>query len=133
MTLWIAIHQAPLSLGFSRQQYWSGFPCPLSGDLPNQGIKPVSPLKLSNQPTLSLLAPPHLYLPEEITTKALAYAFPPAPSLPHDQPWCFPWHSAVLGISDYSYCLFNGNDLLSCWTYHLKNRKSSLAGTNTIL
>jgi len=114
-------------MGFSRQQYWNGFQCPPAGDLPDPGIEPVSPLKLSNQPTLSLLAPPHpylpaaakslqscptlcdpidsspqgspvpgilqartlewvaisfsiSYLPEEITIKALAYAFSPAPS-----------------------------------------------------
>ena len=34
--------QAPLSLGFSRQEYWSGLPCPLPGDLPNPGIKLMS-------------------------------------------------------------------------------------------
>ena len=36
-------HQAPLSMGFSRQGYWSGLPCPPPGDLPDPGIKPVSP------------------------------------------------------------------------------------------
>ena len=35
-------HQAPLSMGFSRQEYWSGLPCPPPGDLPNPGIKLVS-------------------------------------------------------------------------------------------
>ena len=35
--------QAPLSMGFSRQQYWSGLPFPSPGDLPNPGIKPRSP------------------------------------------------------------------------------------------
>ena len=35
-------HQAPLSIGFSRQEYWSGLPCPPPGDLPNPGIKPAS-------------------------------------------------------------------------------------------
>ena len=34
--------QAPLSMGFSRQEYWSGLPCPLPGVLPNSGIKHVS-------------------------------------------------------------------------------------------
>ena len=34
--------QAPLSVGFSRQGYWSGLPCPPSGDLPDPGIEPVS-------------------------------------------------------------------------------------------
>ena len=36
-------HQAPLSMEFSRQEYWSGLPFPSAGDLPDQGIKPRSP------------------------------------------------------------------------------------------
>ena len=36
-------HQAPLSVGFSRQEYWSGLPFPSPGDLPNPGIEPRSP------------------------------------------------------------------------------------------
>ena len=36
-------HQAPLSMGFSRQEYWSGLPCPSPGVLPDVGIKPRSP------------------------------------------------------------------------------------------
>ena len=35
-------HQAPLSMGFSRQEYWSGLPVPPPGDLPNPGIEPTS-------------------------------------------------------------------------------------------
>ena len=35
--------QAPLSMGFPRQEYWSGLPTPTPGDLPNPGIKPVLP------------------------------------------------------------------------------------------
>ena len=35
--------QAPLSMGFSRQEYWSGLPCPPAGDLPDPGIEPASP------------------------------------------------------------------------------------------
>ena len=34
--------QAPLSTGFSRQEYWSGLPCPPPGDLPDPGIEPTS-------------------------------------------------------------------------------------------
>ena len=41
-TLWA--HQAPLSMGFSRQGYWSGFLCPPPGDLPDSGIEPMSPV-----------------------------------------------------------------------------------------
>ena len=40
--LWIVACQVPLSLGFSRQEYWSGSPCPSPGDLPNLGILPMS-------------------------------------------------------------------------------------------
>ena len=41
-TLWTVACQASLSMGFSRQEYWSGFPCPLPGDLPHLGIEPTS-------------------------------------------------------------------------------------------
>ena len=41
-TLWTVACQAPLSMGFSRQEYWSGLPCPPPGDLPDQGIEPLS-------------------------------------------------------------------------------------------
>ena len=37
VTLWAVAHQASLSMGFSRQEYWSGLPCPSPGDLPNLG------------------------------------------------------------------------------------------------
>ena len=36
-TLWTVTHQAPLSMGFSRQEYWSRLPCPSPGDLPDPG------------------------------------------------------------------------------------------------
>ena len=39
---WIVAHQAPLPMGFSRQEYWSGVPFPPPGNLPNPGIKPTS-------------------------------------------------------------------------------------------
>ena len=42
MTQWTVTCQAPLSMGFSRQGYWSGLPCPPSGDLPNPGIELTS-------------------------------------------------------------------------------------------
>ena len=40
--LWTLLCQASLSMRFSRQEYWSGLPCPPQGDLPNPGIEPVS-------------------------------------------------------------------------------------------
>ena len=42
-TPWTVAYQAPLSMGFSRQEYWSGLPFPFPGDLPNPGIKPRPP------------------------------------------------------------------------------------------
>ena len=53
-TPWIVARQAPLSMGFSRQDYWSGLPFPSPGDLPDPGIKPLSPVlqadSLSSEP-----------------------------------------------------------------------------------
>ena len=42
-TLWTIAHQASQFMGFSRQEYWNGLPCPPPGALPNTGIKLVSP------------------------------------------------------------------------------------------
>ena len=42
--LWTVARQALLSMGFSRQEYWRGLPCPSPGDLPNPGIEPASPV-----------------------------------------------------------------------------------------
>ena len=43
MTPWTVACQAPLSMGFPRQEYWNGLPFPSPGDLPNPGIEPASP------------------------------------------------------------------------------------------
>ena len=51
-TPWAVAHQAPLSMGFSRQEYWSGLPFPSPGDLPDPGIQPRSPaLQADSLPT----------------------------------------------------------------------------------
>ena len=47
VTLGTVARQAPLSIGFSRQEYWSGLLCPASGDLPNPGVEPTSPVLAS--------------------------------------------------------------------------------------
>ena len=52
VTPWTAAYQAPLSMEFSRQEYWSGLPFPFPVDLPNSGIKPKSPaLQVDSLPT----------------------------------------------------------------------------------
>ena len=53
-TPWTVTLQAPLSMGFSRQEYWSVLPFPSPGDLPDPGIKPKSPALQAN----SLLSEP---------------------------------------------------------------------------
>ena len=47
VTLCTAYHQAPLSMGFSRQEYWSGLLCLPPGDLPDPGIEPMSLMSLA--------------------------------------------------------------------------------------
>ena len=42
-TPWTVTHQSPLSMGLSSQEFWSGFPFPPPGELPNPGIEPLSP------------------------------------------------------------------------------------------
>ena len=60
-TPWTVAHQTPLSMGFPRQEYWSGLTFPSPGDLPDPGIKPLSPaafqagLPLSHQGSLHRL------------------------------------------------------------------------------
>ena len=46
-TLWTVALQAPLSMGFSRQEHWSRLPCPPPGDLPHPGIEPTSLMSLA--------------------------------------------------------------------------------------
>ena len=50
--------QAPLSMGFSRQEYWSGLPFPSTGDLPDPGMKPRSPALQAD----ALLSGPSVYI-----------------------------------------------------------------------
>ena len=58
MTLWTVACQAPLSMRFSRQEYWSGLPCPPLGDLPDPGIEPMSPMSPALQADALPTEPP---------------------------------------------------------------------------
>ena len=62
--LWTVACQSPLSMGFSRQEYQSGLPCPSPGDLPNPGMEPRSPaLKADSLPPKLQGKPKFLYTP----------------------------------------------------------------------
>ena len=58
ITPWTVACQAPLSMGFSRQGYWSGVPFPSPGDFPNPGIKPAFLLSLELAVRSSTTEPP---------------------------------------------------------------------------
>ena len=51
LTLWTVARQTAPSMGFSRQEYWTGLPCPPPGNLPDPGIKPASPVSPAMQET----------------------------------------------------------------------------------
>ena len=57
-TPWTADRQAPLSMGFPKQEYWSGLPFPSPGDLPNPGIEPRSPTLQADSLPTELLGKP---------------------------------------------------------------------------
>ena len=56
---WTVAHQASLSMGFSRQEYWSGLPFPSPGDLPNPETEPASPALAGDFFTTEPLGSPH--------------------------------------------------------------------------
>ena len=66
VTLWVAAHQVPASMGFSQKVYWSGLPFPSLGDLPDPGIKresPVSPALQVDSLLLSHMGANSIYYP----------------------------------------------------------------------
>ena len=65
VTQWTVAHQAPLSMGFSRQEYWSGLPCPPPGDLPDPGTERISLMALALAGrffTTSTYGKPYMYM-----------------------------------------------------------------------
>ena len=63
VTPWTIARQAPLSMGFSRQEYWSRWPFPPAGDLPNRGIKATPPALQADSLPLSHWGMPPVHLP----------------------------------------------------------------------
>ena len=59
---WTVARQTPLSMGFSRQEYWSGLPFPSPGDLPDSGIEPRSPASQADSLPIELGGKPFLHL-----------------------------------------------------------------------
>ena len=104
-TLWTTACQAPLSMGFSRQEYWSGLPCPTPGNLPDPRIEPSLLCLLHWQVGSLILAPSwvsvqfsHSVVSDSLWPHELEHARPPCPSQtpgvhPNSCPlsrWCHP-------------------------------------------
>ena len=98
--VWLVIaHQAPLSMGFSKQEYWSGLPFPLPGKLPDPGNKPMSPvsladrffnLELCEKPTLTAWVQIMALLLSRYDLSQAAYLFKIL--LSSSMKWKFRWH-----------------------------------------
>ena len=74
-TPWTLAHQAPLSMGFTRQEYWSGLPFPSPGDLPDPGMEPGSPALQADSIVWAT------------RPKVIAISFSRGPSWPRDGTW----------------------------------------------
>ena len=70
VTPWAEAHQAPVSMGFSRQEYWNGLPCTPPGDLPDPGIEPTSSVLQADSLPLSHQESP-IYYSESPTNESL--------------------------------------------------------------
>ena len=70
-TPWTVAGQASLSVGFSRQEYWSGLPCPSSGDRPDAGVKPASPVSPALQADSLPLSPVEALITQTSSRKSL--------------------------------------------------------------
>ena len=72
MTPWAVAHWAPLSLEFSKQEYWSGLPFPSPGNLPNSEIEPRSPALQADSLSTELSGKPYFGLDKNILVGTLA-------------------------------------------------------------
>jgi len=95
VTLWTVAHQAPPSMGFSRQEYWNGLPFPSPGDLPNPGIEPKSPTLRADTLTSEPPGKPkiyiyiYIYIALEKTLESSLDCKEIQPVHSEDQPWDF--------------------------------------------
>ena len=104
VTLWTIAHQGPLSMGFTRQEYWSGLPFPSPGDLPDSGIEPQSPSLQTD--SLPSEPPGNPVLLIRVPDYSLLYTSPwlgrflcsVSPQLMHEESCCRLYCFAIEGI-----------------------------------
>ena len=130
-TLWTVANEAPLSMGFFRQEYWSGLTFPPPGDLPNSGIEPKPPtLQADSLPAKSQRKPENTgvgchFLLQCMKVKSEGEVAQSCPTLcdPTDcmqptrllHPWDFPGKSTGVGC--------HGLLLLNTWVYPKKGER----------
>ena len=92
--------QAPQSMGFPRQEYWSGLPCPPPGDLPDPGMEPLAPaFRADSLPWSHWEAPPHLQPQAACILSVCIYPF-----------WTFhKWNHSILWMA--SLACFQGSSV----------------------
>ena len=86
MTPWTVAHQVPLSMGFLRQEYWSGLPFPSPGDLPDPGIECTSPAsagrffitELPGKPPKTVSCYRYFLVPARLWRECVNFFFPTA-------------------------------------------------------
>ena len=116
VTLWTLAHQAPLSMRFSRQEYWSGLPFPSPGDLLGSGIEPKSYVSCVEDRFFtaeSLGKPPGTAKSQSVVSDSVQPHRPQPKRLPH--PWDSPGKNTGGG------CHF----LLQSWKWKVKVRSLS--------
>ena len=90
-TPWTVTRQAPPSMGFSRQEYWRGLPFPPPGDLPDTGIKPVSPALaggfFTTEPPERPLLSHFSRVPLSATPRTVARQAPPSMGFSRQEHW----------------------------------------------
>ena len=122
VTPWTIARQTPLSMGFSRQEYWSGLPFPPTGDLPHPGMEPAAPLPLALQVNSLLLS--HQGIP--LTCLHVCTFFPPFVCMTYSL--TLPKNSIGIYIL-HSCCLFFGEAVVAQSECLFWVTPNSLAGT----
>ena len=97
VTSWTIAHQAPLSIGFPRQEYWSGLSFPSPGHLPDPGTESTSPALQAGSLLLSHQGSPLFAVTQTHRSHAYLRAFAPAASCLEFAPWCIT-HSFPPGL-----------------------------------
>ena len=115
-TLWSVAHQAPPSMGFYRQEYWTGLPFPSPGDLPNPGIEPRSPALQGDALTSEL--PGKKFFVLSISLKNTRPLSPQEPQTPFSSLGTMNFLSTCLGIDSVSKAMVFSVVMYRCesWT-----------------